>query len=290
MSVYFSRYCRQWFCILFLLSIAGVQSCKVQRIDPAQPSREDNLTLGNPSKATASPANADNYLMEKPQYALSYNRSRGIANWVSWHVSEAWKGNANRQNNFRPDPALPEGWPRVSPGDYTNTGFDRGHLCPSDDRDASDEDNSATFLMTNIIPQAPNNNRNTWRLLEEYCRRLVAQGNELYIIAGGYGEGGTGSNGGITRTISSRKVSVPARLWKIIVVLPVGTNDLRRITAATRVIAVDMPNTQAVDARKWTEYRVSVDVIEEATGYDFLSNLPQSVQAALEARVDTEAI
>jgi endonuclease G len=250
------------------------------------PTRDYHLLFGNPSGATPNQANPDNFLIEHSQFIVSYNNQKGIANWVAWHLSSAWKGNAPRQNNFSPDPSLPQGFKRVVSGDYTNTGFDRGHLCPSDDRDASVEDNSATFLMTNIVPQAPVNNQQTWRFLEEYCRKLAAENHEMYIMAGGYDEGGAGSQGGVTRNIANGKVSVPARLWKIILILPNGSDDLRRITPTTRIIAVDMPNTQNVNSRPWGDYRVSVDHIEAATGFNFFSNIPRGLQDVLEARVD----
>jgi endonuclease G len=266
------------------------QTCAKKTVSPAITVEETHLLFGNPSKATFDPANADNFLISRPQYMLSYNRTRATANWVSWHLSNDWKGNIRRQDSFRPDNTLPDGWYRATPADYTNTGFDRGHLCPSDDRDKTEEDNNATFLMTNIVPQAPNNNRNTWRFLEEYCRSLLNKGNELYIIAGVYGRGGSGSNGGTTSTIAGGKITVPAQLYKIIVVLPAGEQNLSRITSATRVISVDMPNQQSVDNMPWHEYRVSVDDIEKATGYDFLNNLPAALQQQLESRTDTEPV
>lgn len=94
-----------------------------------------HLVLGNPSNATT--GNANNYLMVKLQYVLSYNRSKGIPNWVSWQLNASWLGNAPRQNNFRPDPTLPEGWYRVRPSDYTGSGYDKGHMTPSADRSKS---------------------------------------------------------------------------------------------------------------------------------------------------------
>ncbi|UFH57723.1 DNA/RNA non-specific endonuclease [Spirosoma sp. KNUC1025] len=65
----------------------------------------------------------------------------------------------------------------------------RGHLCPSDDRDNTAEENRTTFILSNIVPQAPTFNQQSWRLLEEYCRSLVRQDNELYIIAGTWVKG-----------------------------------------------------------------------------------------------------
>lgn len=250
--------------------------------------RDDNMALGNPSGAGAS--SPDNYLLKKVQYVLSYNNSKGIANWVSWHLSTAWKGSAERCNCFAPDNSLPSGFFKALTSNYTATGFDRGHLCPSDDRDGTDADNAATFLMPNIAPQSPILNQQTWGALEMYCRNLITQGYELYIIAGGYGQGGESSNGETKNAIASGKITVPAHFWKIIVVLPIGTNDISRISPSTRIIAVDMPNQQTVNAHNWDYYRTTVDAIEGNTGYDFLSNVPTNIQAVIESRVDKLAI
>src|SRR5262245_8036208 len=53
---------------------------------------------GNPSGASTDEAKADNYLVKKRQYALSYNSSNGTANWVSWQLSKAWLGRVHRDN------------------------------------------------------------------------------------------------------------------------------------------------------------------------------------------------
>ena len=103
---------------------------------------------------------------------------------MSWHLSQPDLGSAPRQDDFRADASLSSGWYQVKPADYSGYGFDRGHNCPSADRTATSADNSATFLMSNMMPQAPQNNQQTWGNLEDYCRKLVGQGNELYIICG----------------------------------------------------------------------------------------------------------
>lgn len=237
-----------------------------------------HLTLGNPSSATASLLNPDNYLMVKPQYALSYNNSKHSPNWVSWQLNTSWLGSVRRSNNFRPDDSLPSGWYQVVPGDYNGSGFDRGHMAPSGDRTNTLDANSATFLMTNILPQAPANNRGPWEQLESYCRSLVQQGKELYIVAGGYGK---------KRTLPGSNVVVPTDTWKVIVVLQPNAG-IQSITNQTRVIGVAMPNIEGIKDVDWRTYRVSVDAIESATRYDFLTNVPESVQKVLESRVDGE--
>ncbi|GAB3824858.1 DNA/RNA non-specific endonuclease [Hymenobacter jeollabukensis] len=248
--------------------------------------QDDPLSLGNPSGATSSPAQSpNNYLMVKPQYTLSYSRDRGTPNWVVWHLSKAWMGSAPRQDDFRPDPALPRGWYQVTPRSYSGSGFDKGHNCPSADRSLTLDDNSATFLMTNMIPQAPMNNQRTWNHLEDYSRDLVQAGNEVYVLMGSYGRGGTGSNGP-AQTLDNGHVTVPKRVWKVLVVLPNGSGDLQRIAGGqARLIAIDTPNDNSVDP-DWAKYRTSVDAIEAATGLDLLSLLPVEAQARLEAQVD----
>ena len=67
------------------------------------PVKGDHLAMGNPSSATNSIASADNYLMAKDQYALSYNNAKRTANWVSWHLSTAWIGPIDRRDDFRAD-------------------------------------------------------------------------------------------------------------------------------------------------------------------------------------------
>ena len=249
--------------------------------------KDNNLAMGNPSAAVTSTSFSTNYLLQREEYSLSYNRTKGTPNWVSWHLSSAWQGSARRRDNFRTDGALPSGWYRVSSSSYTNSGFDRGHVCPSADRTLSQNDNDNTFFMTNIIPQSPDNNQRTWKYFEDYCRDLMDEGNELYVIAGGYGQGGTGRNG--TRsTIDNGRVTVPSHTWKVVVVLPNGSNDVNRVNTSTRVIAVFMPNNRTVDNQNWTAYRTSVNYIESLTGYNLLSNVSGSVQNVIEARVDNQ--
>ncbi|MGI8849950.1 MAG: DNA/RNA non-specific endonuclease, partial [Pyrinomonadaceae bacterium] len=210
------------------------------------------LALGNPSNAAADSLSSDNYLVVRNSYALSYNSSRGISNWVAWRISANDLGAAGRQNNFRPDAVLPKNLTRVTPTDYTGSGFDRGHLCPSADRSSSEQANSETFLMTNIAPQTPDLNREVWENLESYSRTLVKKGKvDLYIIAGAYGEKGK----------LKKKVTIPTNFWKVIVAIPQGGN-VSAINENTHIIAVDMPNATGIANNDWRQFRTTVRTIE----------------------------
>lgn len=114
------------------------------------PPTGEHLTMGNPSNAATNINQPTNYLLDKPQYAVSYNRDLGRPNWVSWHLDSSWIGSTPRQDDFRNDTTLPAGWYQVKATDYSGSGFDRGHHCPSGDRTNTVASNSATFLMTNI--------------------------------------------------------------------------------------------------------------------------------------------
>lgn len=69
-------------------------------------------------------------------------------------------------------------------------------------------------------------------------------------------------------------------------ILPEGEEDVNRINTSTRVIAVNTPNNNTLSS-DWGTYRTTVDAIEQATGYNLLSNVPAAIQDALESQVDT---
>ncbi len=266
---------------LFRVLVASFALCVAPSAVQAQ-SQYAHLALGNPSQAGES---ADNFLMRKDYFALSYNNSKGTPNWVSWHLTHEEIGSAKRLP-FYPDLDLPTGFKRIVPKDYTSSGFDRGHMCPHSDRDRTETMSHATFVMTNIIPQAPAVNQKAWRQLEMYCRTLVErQHKELYIICGPAGEGGRGREG-VRNTLSHGKVTVPAQCWKVILVLDESDgDDAARIDANARMIAVVMPNDERV-GEDWTPYRTSVKQVEELTGLRFFDRVPESFVGPLKESVD----
>ncbi len=231
------------------------------------------LPLGNPSNALSNPANSDNYLIPGEHFTLSYNRAKGIPNWVAWTLANSDIGDVVRQNDFRPYTGLPDGWSRIVPSDYRGSRYEKGHMCPSGDRSNTPESNSSTFLMTNIAPQTHELNAGPWEKLEIYSRSMARRNAVLHIIAGQYGENGKYRN----------RVTVPTNFWKIIVVLRRGDS----IDSETRIITVDMPNASGIEEINWREYRTTVRAIEEKTGYKFLTSLPAEVREVLSSHVDS---
>jgi endonuclease G len=210
-------------------------------------------------------------------------------------VTRADLGDAPRKLQFDPDPDLPRGFRHITHKDYGGSGFDRGHMCPHSDRAADRDMSYATFVMTNVVPQAPRLNQKAWAAEEEYLRSLVKKGHRLYVVAGPAGKGGVGKDGPRDE-IGGGKVVVPAECWKVAVVLPVergdddAKDDLNRVTRRTRVIAVVMPNDEERVKTTWAGYRVSVKHVEKLTGYTFFDRLPRDVAEALKEKVDDDHI
>lgn len=266
--------------------------------ESAVPADAENAALyfGNPSGAVKDVNHPENYLIVHPQYTMSYNAEKYIPNWVCWHLELSDTGDADRSDDFRPDEDIPGQWYAVKKADYqyTKYGFDRGHVCPSADRTSSAENNSMTFLMSNMIPQSPDCNRVVWKDFEAYERNLAKEsGKEVYIVAGPDGVGGTSGTGtweSIEMLTSGKpngkKITVPAYCWKIALILDEGDGDISRVTKDTPVIALYMPNAMGIGKNgSWEQYLVSVDYIEDKTGYDFLSSIPDSIENVIESRV-----
>lgn len=235
----------------------------------------EHLPFGNPSNATADPANSDNFLVAHDSHVLSYNSSRGTLNWIAWRTTASDLAERRERSLFEPDLSLPNGLRRIQYYDYSGSGYDRGHMVPAADRFGDQARMEETFLMTNIVPQTGDLNQFPWNKLESYARGIVRRGSDVYTIAGIYGE----------KARIKNKISVPTNCWKVIVVLKPGTD---RINEQTRVIAVDMPNVEGITDVRWEGFKTTTRDIENKTGLDLFSSIPRNIQDTIETRIDGE--
>lgn len=270
------------FVIVSAITLIGCQTYKrvatdEQRSEPnvQQPDQRPNsiadLPFGNPSNATADAQNADNLLIVRDGYTLSYNNGRGTLNWIAWRTASSDLGPRRDRSLFRADESLPRGIRKIQYYDYSGSGYDRGHMVPAADRFGDEQRMDATFLMTNIVPQTGDLNQFPWNKFESYARSIVRKGNEVYTIAGVYGEKGR----------LRGKLTVPTNCWKVVVVLKRGETS---ITSRTQIIAVDMPNVDGIEDVNWEMYKTTVRSIEAKTGLDLFSALPREVQDAVETK------
>jgi len=239
------------------------------------------MQLGNPSGATADPTNRDHYLIQRTIEAIDYSDNLGQPNWASWDLTAADIGNSGRTDAWAPDTSLPPGFYQVPINAYSGSGYDRGHLCPSGDRTDTVPHNELTFIMSNMMPQAPLQNQNIWALFENYCRQtLLPGGKELLIICG---PSGFGTN----KLSSNSHVAIPSYTWKVVVVVPAGTGTAtNRITPTTAVLALKIPNTEAVAYDPWQNYVTNAVAIEQATSLTFFTALPPNLATVLRNKVN----
>jgi endonuclease G len=272
---------RKLFILAFLLSLSILSCNRTVQVDSFVPPPEPepraftHLDLGNPTKATEDPNNKDNFLLKKSTYAISYNNALRHANWVSWELNSTYLGSTGRTNSFAPDALLPMDFIQVRPDEFFTTGFDRGHVLPSADRTFNSTENRETFLMTNMLPQAPDLNRKSWNNLEQYCRDLVRSGYTLFVVAGAYGTGGDGSAGAASSVGDG--VNVPQRNYKVIVAT--RETSVSKITNDAIVIATDFPNSNEVaNKRDWVRFITTATDIEKDAKISLFTGLSTTLQ------------
>jgi endonuclease G len=151
-------------------------------------------------------------------YVVEYSVKRKTPYWSAELVQkDGLLIKEPRVNAFRADPDLAKGQSAI-PEDYTNTGYDKGHMSPVGDMHINSSAMLESFYMTNMVPQDPGNNRAGWRELEEYIRELVISRGQLFVITGPVYDTET------PKTIGKNKVAVPTRLYKIVVDLQAKTS------------------------------------------------------------------
>lgn len=228
--------------------------------------KEDLRAVGLPIV----PKNTENEVIEHGAMILGYNETHEQANWVSHVVIPAVnKGNLSRTNDFRRDSLVSTG--SAVKADYWYSGYDRGHLAPSADFRWSGRAISESYVYSNMAPQRPELNRESWANLESFIRKHVWVKNEpLYVITGPIFDEQME-----TITQGPNVVSIPKRFYKIILDI---TGEEKK------AIAFVMPNELCKQAM--VSYAVSVDAVEEMTGLDFFSNLDETLEKELEASFD----
>ena len=244
-----------------------------------------NDEFGDPTPATTSDPN--DLLITRAQYTLSYNESRGTPNWVAYELdARQIVAGQDRCNCFTADPTLPSD-KQIFTSDYTNGGYDRGHMARSFDRTAANGDNASTFYLTNIVPQQADLNQGVWAQFENALGDSATKGGRaVYIITGPL----YSRSHGLSFLKNEGKVAVPDSTWKVALIGPRNSgnpftrgnvqswDDLAGLT----ILAVNMPNVAGVRNDPWTKYLTTANKIEAATGYHFLTLLDAAFRGALE--------
>ncbi len=203
-------------------------------------------------------------------YTLVYDEAHEQARWVA-HTLEKQNltKRAERQDDFRPDPAVRTG--SAVRSDYSRSGYDRGHLAPAADFSYSRKTMSESFFMSNMSPQRPALNRGKWRELEEQIRYWVRFDEQLYIITVPIFADKNKKIG------TQNSISVPTAFFKVVL-------DMKEPTL--KGIAFIMPNEGIDNDKLLQDFAVSIDQVEAQTGLDFFPQLEKDT--ALEKRLESQ--
>ena len=203
-------------------------------------------------------------------YTVDYNVQTKNPNWVAWVLTaQRGRGEAQRSSSFRPDSAVGARCART--GDYTRSGYDRGHLCPAADNKWDARAMKESFYMSNISPQLPGLNRGSWKKLEDRCRRWAAAGGTYYIVAGPV------FSEAPAKHIGAGRVAVPGGFFKVI---------YTDVGGRPRAAGFLFDN---VEGKSTRERIVTVDAVERLTHYDFFPDLPDTTEKKVEGTVDAAA-
>lgn len=215
-------------------------------------------------------------IIRHQNYTLRYEEKYELPAWVAYKLrGDYTKGSADRsENQFVPDKKVKEG--SALSTDYTATGYDRGHMVPAGDFKCCQEMMNETFFMSNICPQVPDLNRGIWENIESRIRSWAVRDEELYIITGPV------FSKNMTTIGRYNTVSVPKFYYKIVLYYPKGKMQ------SARAIAFLLPNSDKLN-KKMNTYVVSIDEVEQKTGLDFFTKLPDAIENQLEAASDWSA-
>ena len=206
--------------------------------------------------------------LDRIGYSVGYDERRHNPAWVAYYVPPGQTHqNGDRPEKFEIDYATSS---KTRHEDYTNSGYDRGHMAPNYAIATryGDQAQAETFLMSNVVPQRPDLNRGPWRELEMDVAGPGGFANRLggvWVI--------TGPMYDAQRAALKSGVEIPDAFYKIVVDELAGT---------PRALAFIMPQDAPLKAKP-ERYLTSIDEIERQTGLDFLTQLDDTLEERIES-------
>ncbi|MEE0520708.1 MAG: DNA/RNA non-specific endonuclease [Bacteroidaceae bacterium] len=202
-------------------------------------------------------------------FVVSYNPQKCTPSWVAWELtSEETTGPISRKDyDFATDPMLDARY-QVEKQEYANSGYDRGHMCPAGDMEWSSSAMNDCHYMTNICPQTPKLNQVYWEKLESACRRWAEFYGSIYIVCGPVYNNDKHSAIG-----TNHAIAVPDGYFKVVISL---------IEGEEKGIGFYYRNDD--DRQTMESAAMTIDQVEELTGFNFLADLPDELEQRIEAQ------
>lgn len=212
-------------------------------------------------------------------FSVEWDCDKRSQRWTCYQMHRGYSGKYSRESDFFFDATnlnSNEYW-----GEYTRfPGYDRGHICPSGDRTASEEMNSQTFVMTNMQPQYHKFNsfdkktgdNGLWVRMENQLRKWadkLSATDTIFVCKGGTID----SEANIITRIDG-KLIVPKYFYMAI---------LRKSSFGYAGMAFWSEQKNAWRTNETLRsHAISISELEKRTGIDFFCNLPDDVEAHVE--------
>lgn len=219
------------------------------------------------------PGNSTGEIIHHSYYSLSYVEEYEQAEWVAYALTKKsiQIPNVERANGFQVDPSVSTA--SLSPDEYSNSGYTRGHLVPAGDMAFNEKAMYESFYMSNVSPQLEEFNKGIWNLLEKQVRDWAYNNDRLYVV--------TGPVLSISEFNHNQLADfyVPEYFYKVI--LDIDGKDRKGVGF---LVPHDTKSIEIAD------FMMSIDEIEEITGFDFFSQMIQEeLQQELESHYDPKS-
>lgn len=192
-----------------------------------------------------------NQMIERQAYVSCYSYQNKIPLFVAYKLTkESVSPSLKRPNRFFYDNTIPSKY-RSKVSHYKRSGYDRGHMMENASADYNKQAQLETFILSNVVPQNSNLNRNSWAMLEGYTRKLAKIHGSIYVI--------TGAIPSKDNFLKKGHVNIPSKMYKIIY-----------IPSKKRIISIMVPNIkEATKSNILKNYNYSLEDIEAESGIHF---------------------
>lgn len=208
-----------------------------------------------------------------------------------WDQGVRWLGQYWNGDPFLADPEIPAEW-RTELSDFRGSGYDRGHICASEDRICSMNVNGQTFYLSNMHPQVNSFNAKVWATMEIRLRtwrdQIVSNSGTMYVCKGGTlydvtinGKTQPGTlekNPATGASNASLRMPVPKYFFMAVV-----KKTASGFYSGMAFWAEHKPD----NSKDLQRYMITINELEARTGYDFFCNFPDNVEETMEGYLDT---
>lgn len=204
-------------------------------------------------------------LIQRPEYALSYNYRTKNPVWVYEKLTPDNFGDKRRKKKspFREDVLIDKQF-RSTKNDFSQSGFDKGHLAPAGNHKGKNSNHSNTYYLSNISPKNPNLNQGSWVKLEKYVRKLTKIYEKVEVFTGPLflpREDEIGKRWVIYEVIGKNNIAVPTHFYKILV--------LNHQKKSQTIEAYILPNQPISKSKSLHSFKTTLEKVEEAAGIRF---------------------